>query len=281
MRSKNPTTRLLGLALPSLALAGGLSALGYLRYFFQPRRLFLPDRLPQGVWDPSPFGLSVEDTWFAAEDGTGLHGWYIPHPRGRGTVLFCHGNTGNLGQQIDILRHLHRLRASVFAFDYRGYGRSEGEPSEAGVYRDVRAAWDHLVHARGVPPREILLFGHSLGGAIAIDAALDRPVGALVTQGTFTDVRSAARVSFPGVHLAARNQFRNIAKVARIGVPKLFIHGTADVRVPPDHAERLYAAAAEPKELYFVPGAEHTDVHRVGGLRYLWRLKRFRDRNLP
>ncbi len=270
--------RLLTYGLPSLAVAGGISLFGWLRYVFQPTRVFLPDRFPQGVWDPSPFGLDVEDAWFPSGDGVSLHGWWIPHARARGTVLFCHGNTGNIASQVGFLRYLRALRVNLLAFDYRGYGRSGGSPTEAGLYCDVRAAHDHLTGSRGVAASEIVIFGHSLGGAVAIEAAATRPAAAVVAQATFTDMRSAVRASYPApLHLAARNQFRNIDKVGSLRLPKLFVHGTDDPKIPIEHARRLYAAAAEPKELYEIQGADHTDLYRRGGMRYLWRLARFRD----
>jgi fermentation-respiration switch protein FrsA (DUF1100 family) len=271
--------KFLGMTLPTLALAGGVGALGYLRNRFQRRRLFLPDRFPNGVWDPAPFGLEVVDRWFHAADGAELHGWWIPHRRARGTVLYFHGSSGSIAHQVGVLAAFGRLRVNLFAFDYRGYGRSSGEPSEAGLYRDGRAAWEHLVESLGVAPRELLLFGHSLGGAVAIDCALDREAAGLVVESAFTQVRDMARASYPSLplHLVARNQFRSIDKVDRLRLPKLFIHGGADGRVPLAQGRRLFEAAAEPKEFYLVPGAGHNDIHRHGGARYLRRISRFRN----
>ena len=265
------------IAVPSIALVagGGLSA--YARNRFQTAHLFAPDRHPLGFWNPEAHGLPAEDDWFEAEDGARLHGWWIPHPTAWGTILYCHGNNGNITNRIDAFQSLRRLGVNLFAFDYRGYGRSEGEPTEAGVYRDVRAAYDHLVAERGESPQSILLFGHSLGGAVAIDGALHREVAGLVVQSSFTQVRDMARTIYPGVplHLIARNQFRSIEKVGRLRMPKLFIHGCEDQTVPVDHGRRLFAAAAEPKEWYEVARAGHSELHRHGGLRYYGRLQRF------
>jgi pimeloyl-ACP methyl ester carboxylesterase len=264
-------------ALPSLALVagGGLSA--YARNRLQTAHLFAPDRFPLGIWNPEAHGLTVEDDWFEAEDGTRLHGWWIPHATAWGTILYCHGNNGNVTNRIEALLDLRRLGVNLFAFDYRGYGRSEGAPTEAGVYRDARAAWDHLVGERGESPKSILVFGHSLGGAIAIDCALHREIPGLVVQSSFTQVRDMARTVYPRLrlHLIARNQFRSIEKVGRLRMPKLFIHGGEDAKVPTEHGRRLFAAAAEPKEWYEVPRAGHSELHRFGGLRYYGRLQRF------
>ena len=282
MGSDSKGRRLLGMTLPTLAVAGGVGALGYLRNRYQRQKLFGPDRYPEAVRDAAELGLEIEDRWFSASDAVQLHGWWIPRRRALGTVLYCHGSSGSLGHQVGLLAVLRRLRVNLFAFDYRGYGRSQGEPSETGLFRDARAAWDHLVDKLAVPPREILLFGHSLGGAVAIDCALDRPAAGLVVESSFTQVRDMARASHPGwpLHLVARNQFRSIHKVGRLSMPKLFIHGGADERVPAELGRRLYEAAAEPRELYLVPGAGHNDVHELGGVRYLRRLARFRSRCL-
>jgi fermentation-respiration switch protein FrsA (DUF1100 family) len=267
----------LRLAVPYLAVAGVLGGLEYLRRRFERRQLFVPDRYPNGVWQPASYGLPAEDVWFRAEDGVELHGWWLAHSRAKGTVLYCHGNSGSIAQQIGVLRHMRRLRVNVFAFDYRGYGRSGGQPSEQGLYRDARAAYDHLVGERGQSASRILLFGHSLGGAVAIDCAGVRPVAGLIAQSTFTHVRDAARASFPSlpVHLLARKQFHSLSKVRSLTMPKLFVHGDADGTLPLALTERLFEEAAAPKELYVVRGAGHNDVYRHGGIRYLRRLSRF------
>jgi uncharacterized protein len=265
------------IAIPSLALVagGGLSA--YARNRFQTAHLFAPDPHPLGFWNPEAHGLPAEDEWFEAEDGARLHGWWIPQAGAWGTLLYCHGNNGNITNRIETFQNLRRLGVNLFAFDYRGYGRSEGVPTEAGLYRDVRAAWDRLVAKREVRPKSILLFGHSLGGAVAIDGALHREIGGLVVQSSFTQVRDMARTIYPGVplHLIARNQFKSIEKVPRLTMPKLFIHGSEDPTVPVDHGRQLFEAAAAPKEWYEVARAGHSELHRHGGLRYYGRLQRF------
>ena len=270
--------RLLSLALPTLALTGGVGALGYLRSRLQRARVFLPDRYPDGVWEPRTFGLEAEDVWFEATDGVRLHGWWIPHTSARGTLLYCHGNTGSIAHRIGVFRHLQRLKVHLLAFDYRGYGRSHGAPSEAGLFRDVRADYDHLVGPLGQPAAQFILFGHSLGGAVAVVCAVDRPVAGLVVQSSFTHIRDAAKAMFPTLplHLAATREFRSIEKVGRIDAPKLFIHGDCDETVPMKLGKRLFEAAKEPKDLFIVRRAGHNEVHRHGGLRYLHRLSRFR-----
>lgn len=257
---------------------GGIGALGYLRGRYQHGTLYLPDRYPNGVWEPDAHGLVTEDLCFRTADGVDLHGWWIAHPKARGTILYCHGSSGSIAHRVGVFRQLGKLRVNVLAFDYRGYGRSAGVPSERGLYSDVRAAYDHLVGPLGRAAGEVLLFGHSLGGAVAIEAARDRPAAGLVVQSSFTDIRDMARALHPQLplHWIARNEFRSIGKVAELTLPKLFIHGSEDGTVPLVVGRRLYEAAAEPKELYVVERAGHNDVHLHGGAAYVRRLKRFR-----
>lgn len=274
--------QLLRASLPPLAVAGGLGALGLLRSRFQHGQTFLPERYPNGIWQPQNYGVEVEDVWFHSKDGTLLHGWWMPVRRARGTVLYCHGNAGNITNRIGVYRYLRRLKVNVFAIDYRGFGRSEGRPSEKGVFSDTRAAFDWLCEECGESPERIVLFGHSLGGAIAIDCATHRPAAGLVVQSSFTDLREMARARFPRVplHWVARNQFRSLAKVPDLSLPKLFIHGTSDETVPFQLGERLFEHAGGPKDWYPVRNAGHNDVYRFGGFRYLWKLAAFTRRSL-
>ena len=276
------THRFLGLSLRSLAVAGGLGAVHVLRKRFQRARTFVPDRYPNGIWDPGSFGLPAEDTWFPSGDGEELHGWWVPHSRARATLLYCHGNSGSIAHQIGALQYLRHLRLNLFAFDYRGYGRSSGKPTEAGLFQDVRAAFDHLVEYRGIEPASIILFGHSLGGAVALDCAVHRPAAGLVVQSSFTHTRDTAKALYPNLplHWIATRQFRSIDKARSLRLPKLFSHGDADGTVPFELGKRLFEAAAEPKEFCRVRRAGHNDIFRHGGYLYLRRLSRFCDRCL-
>ena len=271
--------RVVGLALSTMALGAGVAAARYWLDRVQHSKVFMPDRFPNGVWNPGAFGLPAQDTWFSTEDGMRLHGWWAPHPKARGTLLYCHGNTGSIAHRVGVFSKLWSLETNLFAFDYRGYGRSTGQPTEQGLYLDVRAAYDHLTRHLGCRCEEILIFGHSLGGAVAIDCALDRKMAGLVAQATFTHIRDAARAVFPTlpIHLAARRQFRSVDKVAQLGLPKLFIHGDSDETVPLELGKRLFESASEPKDFYLVRRGGHNDLHLYGGRRYLRRLSRFRD----
>jgi len=245
--------------------------------------MFEPTRYPEGNWRRAEAGLDVVDVDFESEDGTALHGWWIEGPRRARqppmTVVYCHGNSGNIAERVETFRHFRRLDVDIFAFDYRGFGRSEGTPSEEGVFADTRAAVDLVVSQMGVPFERMILFGHSLGGAIAVDGALHRPeVAGLVVQSSFTQTVDMARHFYPDlpVHWITSNLFRSIEKVGQLPMPKLFIHGGSDQKVPFHHGEALYGAAAEPKTWLPIARADHSDVHQWGGLRYLSQLVRLR-----
>lgn len=269
--------RSLPYVLGTMAAAGGIAALEVLRSRFQESRMFVPSRYPTGIWEPSAFGLPYRDIWFESEDGTALHGWWIEHAKARATIVYCHGNAGSIADRIALYGELRRLKVNIFAFDYRGYGRSAGKPSEEGLCADVRSAVDLVTGELGQDPQQTLLFGHSMGGAVAVDGALHRQVAGLVVQSSFTDVRSMAHHFHPSSPLRwlARNAFRSIDKVSQIDGPKLFVHGTADSTVPFHMGEQLYEAAAGPKQWLAIANAGHNDVHRHRPVRYYRTLGRF------
>lgn len=272
--------KLLRYGLPSLIAAGTAGLLELARSRYQSGQVFHPTQYPDGQWDPSEEGLRFEDVDFESDDGTRLHGWWFEHEDAEMSLVYCHGNRGSIADRVGTFAQLLRLRVNVFAFDYRGYGRSQGAPSEKGVFADARAAIDHVADARGAGLGGTLLFGHSLGGAIAIDAALHRRVAGLVVQSSFTQLSDMARHRHPDVpmHWIVRNEFRSIEKVPHLTMPKLVIHGGADRTVPFEHGQALYKAAAEPKEFLRIARADHNDLHQWGSLRYFTHLIRFRRR---
>lgn len=269
--------RLRQLGLPVLAAAGTVGALQIARSHFQNHRLFEPERALPPPSSSQEGALAPRDVWIRPESGPRLHGWWIPHPKARATVLYCHGNRGNLEARLRFLTHLARLPTNLLAFDYRGYGLSDGKPSETGLFRDVRAAYQYLVDELLPRRSPVVLFGHSLGGAVAIDAAVDLQVAGLVVQASFTNIRGMARTMFPKLplHWLARNQFRSLDKVQRISAPKLFIHGTKDETIPFAMGRELYEQAADPKEFLAVERGRHNDVHLRGGQVYLETVERF------
>ena len=215
--------------------------------------VFFPDRQ---VGTP-PAG--VEERWIVTEDGRRLHAWYDP-PRGGGPVLlWSHGNAGNIDSRQAVLLALAARGLGVLAYDYRGYGRSQGSPSERGVYLDATAAFDDLV-ARGTDPATIVCFGESLGGAVSIEVATRRRCGAVIAVSTFTRLADIARLHYGALGSLAGDRFDSLARLARVSVPVLVAHGDRDEIVPFELGERLFAAAPEPKRFFRIVGADHNDV---------------------
>ena len=199
-----------------------------------------------------------------------------------GVVLYLHGNGSNVGANVEHANRFHQLGLSVFAIDYRGYGKSQGDfPSESQVYEDAQLAWDYLVKQRGVNPNQIYIYGHSLGGAIAIDLAVHHPEAAgLIVEGSFTSTRAMVDFQkglfwlFP-IDWLLTQRFDSLSKVDRLQMPVLFIHGTADNVVPVEMSKKLFDAAPEPKQLYIVPGGGHNNVAQIGGAEYLQIVSQF------
>ncbi|MEG4428516.1 alpha/beta fold hydrolase [Microcoleus sp. AT9b-C4] len=199
-----------------------------------------------------------------------------------GVVLYLHGNASNVGSNVEHAYRFHGLGLSVFVMDYRGYGKSQGDfPSESQVYEDAQLAWDYLVKQRGINPNQIYLYGHSLGGAIAIDLALRHPEAAgVIVEGSFTSTRAMVNFQkglfwmFP-IDVLLTQRFDSLSKVDRLQMPVLFIHGTADNVVPVEMTKKLFDAAPEPKQLYIVPDGGHTNVADIGGAEYLQILSQF------
>jgi hypothetical protein len=191
-----------------------------------------------------------------------LHGWYLPHERPRAFVLYCHGNGGNVAYWADAAQILRdRAGVAVMIFDYRGYGKSAGKPSEAGVLADARAARAWLAQRAGIAENQIVLMGRSLGGAVAVDLAAADDARALVLESTFTSIPDVAQTMYPllPIRLLARTQFNSRAKIANYHGPLLQSHGTADRLIPYHIGCQLFDAANEPKQFFPIPGRDHND----------------------
>ncbi len=268
-RRKRRWRRILGWTAGIAAVA--YAALVLLIYLGQGQIVYGPSRQVR------PPLLAYEDVTLRTADGVQLAAWYIPAAEARGTVLFCHGNGGNIGSYLGNTSLLRSLGLAVFIFDYRGYGRSQGDPSEEGTYQDAEAAWRYLVEVRGVPPESIIVHGRSLGGAVAARLAADHPARALILESSFTSLPDLGQHLLPlvPVRLIARFQYNTLADVAKVHCPVLVIHSRQDEVIPFSEAQRLLAAAPGPKTLLEIHGshdsgwAESEEVYAGGIKRFL------------
>lgn len=240
--------------------------------------VFFPEKRLEFL--PEAFGLAHRDIYFRSEDGKMLHGWFFQGKRGDPVILHFHGNAGNISHRLDLIKRLVQKEVQIFIIDYRGFGRSEGRPSERGVYLDGLAAYDYLVQREGIPAEDIVLHGHSLGAAVAVEVALKRAVKSVILESAFTSTRGMAK-TLPLFALFAPvlpAHYNNLEKLTRLSVPILIVHGDQDETVPFLMGERLFAAASEPKEFLRVPGAGHNDTYVVGGRPYLEAIKGFAEK---
>jgi fermentation-respiration switch protein FrsA (DUF1100 family) len=249
-----------------LLLAGGLIYLALMLYLYlnQAKMIHLPDFPSRQISaTPQQIGLEYERVELTTDDGVHLEGWFLPAQQPRATLLFFHGNAGNISHRLDSLQLFHELGLAVFIFDYRGYGNSEGKPTEAGIYRDAETAWRYLIEARGIPAHEILLFGRSFGGAVAAYLAERHEALGLVLESTFTSIPDLAAELYPWLpgRALARFHYDTRSRLPRIEMPVLVIHSPQDDIIPFSQGRELYELAREPKSLLQINGSHNTGVH--------------------
>lgn len=219
--------------------------------------IYYPEKMIHST--PSSLDLYYEDVSFKASDGMDLSGWWVPAEHSRGTVLFCHGNGGNISHCLDTLRTGNRLGLNVFVFDYRGYGNSDGSPSEQGTYRDGEASWDYLVTARKIAPEKIVIWGRSLGGAVAARTAVRHQAGVLIVESAFTSVKDLVNDRFSWVPswVMADYHYDTRESLGKVRVPVLVIHSPDDEIVPFQHGKALYDSIPGPKAFVEIKGSHN------------------------
>ncbi len=265
-----------------------LVAAGFLLGFIGLRALehkliYFPPRYPEGFPPPHTYEGEVEDVWLRPSDGIKINAFYRHNPASKQAILWLHGNAENIGYGLGQLRTLAKVGVNILAVDYRGYGKSEGKPNEVGVYRDADAAYDFLVKERHFRPDDIVIYGHSLGGAVAINLASRRPCGGLIVQSSFTNARAMTREIFalPLVGHLVKSRFDSEHKIRNVRAPILIVHGTRDDVVPFAMGEKLFEAAPEPKRFYRMEGAGHNDLVEAGGEDFVACLKQFLTDYVP
>jgi fermentation-respiration switch protein FrsA (DUF1100 family) len=235
----------------------------------------VPDRLG-GDWNPR--GLSVEDVWLRSADGIKLHAWWIPRQNAKFTFLAFHGNAGNIANRADIYKFLSDTPANVLAIEYRGYGKSEGSPSETGVYLDAEAGYRFLVNGKAIRPEQIISFGQSLGTAVAARLAAQEKVGGVVLEAPFPSASAVARRTFwflPGLSLLVQKQFNTKNQLAQIKAPILIVHCTQDPVIPFGMGQETYQGARSPKAFLGIDGYCHEEASLVSPGRYRTALLEF------
>jgi pimeloyl-ACP methyl ester carboxylesterase len=233
---------------------------------------------------PANVGLAYDDLTLRTGDGVDINAWYIPCEGADRTLLWFHGNAGNMGDRVEQIRvYRDRWRVHQLVIDYRGYGRSDGDLSEEGTYEDARTAVKYLVEQRNVPPDRLVLFGRSLGAAVAVQMALEFDCAGLMLESPFASIREMAKVHYPviGSLFPLRIRYESIAKIGRLRVPLLILHGDRDDIVPLNQGRKLYDAAPEPKQLFIVRDAGHNDILERADERYYQTVWDFLHRDSP
>jgi pimeloyl-ACP methyl ester carboxylesterase len=258
------------------AIAGALFYLGLCAYMWdtQLEHIFEPTAAIQTT--PDRLGMKYEDLHIpvgSGKDSGELQAWWLPARQADApTLLYLHGNDRNIGSNLEHALRLHDFGFNVLLPDYRGYGHSSGgKPNEAKVYQDAEASWQYLVGQRGIRPGRLFIYGHSLGGAIAIELAVRHPEAAgLIAEGAFTSIADIGKRLYPllPVDWLLNQRFDSLQMIPRIRIPVLLIHGTWDTIVPVQMAQQLYAAAPQPRQLVLIPGGEHEDSAAVGPIEY-------------
>jgi fermentation-respiration switch protein FrsA (DUF1100 family) len=230
---------------------------------------------------PGAVGLNFDEVVLETEDGERLGAWLVRAPGARGTVLFCHGNAGNISHRVSTLEILAGLGMDVLIFDYRGFGTSTGEPSEEGLYQDAMAAWRFL-GARGTKRERTIIMGRSLGGGVAVWLASEVDAAGLVAESTFTSAVDLGGEHYPflPVSLLLRHRFDSIERIANVGEPVLVAHSDEDTLIPSHHGQALFAAARQPKQ-YLPLAGDHNDTVPASGAAYVDGLDAFFSRVLP
>ncbi|HAL56444.1 MAG TPA: peptidase [Bacteroidetes bacterium] len=265
-----------------VALVSAIAVWTVILMIFEDKFIYFPSKYPEGYYGDAQRIPGLQECWITTEDGVRLHAWFAPAESARATLVISHGNAGNISHRSDIMVRLQRTGFHVLMYDYRGYGKSEGSPGEEGVYKDGRAAFDYAVSLPGVDPKRIVLWGTSLGGAVAVDVATQRPAAALILESTFTSAREMARILYPilPAQFLIRSKFNSIDKIRRLTIPILVMHGDQDSIIPFKLGKKLFDAAPAPKEFYEIIGADHNDTYFVGGREYLDRALSFVEREV-
>ena len=243
-------------------------------YFLQNRMIFIPYKEVGGT--PSDIGLEFEEVNLKSRGGANINGWFIPAENAEYTILFCHGNAGNISHRLDTISIFNKLPANFFIFDYQAYGKSTGNISEKNLYGDVTAAWDYLTKTKNIPAEKIIIAGRSLGGSIAAHAAAEFSPGGLILESTFTSMPEIAgeRLPFVPVKWLLKYKLPTIDNLAKVKCPVLIIASQDDSIIPFKHGKKLFEKAPEPKTFLELTG-DHDDCYFLCRTKYIAALTNF------
>ena len=247
----------------ALLLIGGYGVFVVFLFSWQARLLYYPNQPSRELTStPADIGLAYQSVQLTSTDGLRIHGWFLPASEARGVVLFCHGNAGNISHRLESLKIFHDLGLAVLIFDYQGFGQSQGKPSEQGTYDDVEAAWNYLTQERGIPAKDIVIFGRSLGAAIAAQLASRHQAGGLILESGFTSVPDLAATLYPfiPVRWLVRFSYNTRDYLNTVSSPVLVIHSRDDELIPFAHGRELFAAAKAPKQFLELRGGSQRRV---------------------
>ena len=244
------------------------------------------------VFQPSPWddrnwgqlsGLPLEEVWLPVDDEVTVFGWFVDAGPANPVLLWCHGNAGNVSHRLGNIQRLYQRGISVFIFDYRGYGRSSGIPTESGFYQDALASYDYLIHQRQISAERLIIFGRSLGSSVAGEVVVQRPAAGLIVEGSFPSIQAMSDHHYFGLPAGwlMEVEFNLGKKIRSVQVPLLVIHGEHDSIVPMALGRQVFETANEPKRWYMVSGAGHNDVPFVGGDPYFREIEMFVSKAIP
>lgn len=250
---------------------------GLYLFLFQSRYVFYPKYPERSITEtPDSIGLAYEKVSLKTVNGENIAGWFVKGENSRGAVLFCHGNAGNIGHRLDSIRIFTELGLDVLIYDYRGYGESDGKPSEPNTYEDVETAWKYLVEERHINPDKIIVFGRSLGGSIASNIASRYSPGMLIIESTFTSLPDVAAPRFPyfPVRIIMKIKYQTSKYLSMVRCPVLIVHSRDDEEIPFSHGQKLYEIASDPKGFLEIKGT-HNEGYKESRSAYSKRLDKF------
>jgi len=251
-------------------------------YAMQTSLIFYPNMPGRNlVATPKNMGLTYQDVELVTDDDIKLHGWFIPNKKAKGTILFFHGNAGNISHRLDSIEIFHRLELNVFIIDYRGYGQSEGKISEKGTYRDAEAAWNYLINTQGFSEKQVIIFGRSLGASVASWLASKHTPAALIIESGFSSVPSMGKRLYPFLPIRWLSHYKYNTKqyIKKISCPVLVAHSKNDEIIPYDEGREIFDTAPQPKQFLNMRGG-HNDGFIVSGTSYVEGLRSFIHENL-